>query len=162
MPASRNPAPPHTEVKLKPWSKFESNAMSKLFSQRERSSSSNQFKTKTEAMCDRQPSFASAPANAVDPNHPRNGEEVPAEVEVPDKTASIDPRNCHGDANSSHGPNPRLSPIGSNHDPCSHHTLLWAIQMWMLAGCSPPSLGLRRKGALRPTTRIYGVPLNDP
>ena len=96
--------------------------MSELFSQQERSSSSNHFKTKTEAMSMRQPSFASASANATDPNHPRGGEGVPAEVQVPNETESPKARKRHGDANSSHGPNPGLAPIGSDHDHRSHHT----------------------------------------
>jgi hypothetical protein len=70
----------------------------------------------------RQPSFASAPANAADPNHPRDGEGVPAEVEVPNKTASTNPRNHYGDANSSHGPNPGPATIGGDRDLISHQT----------------------------------------
>ena len=96
--------------------------MSELFSQRERSSSSNQFKTKTEAMSMHQPSFASASANAADPNHPRDGEGVPAEVQVPNETESTKSCNRHGDANGSHGPDPGLAPIGSDRDHRSHRT----------------------------------------
>ena len=90
--------------------------MSELFSQQERSSSSNQFKTKTEAMSMHQPSFASAPANAMDPNHPHDGEGVPAEVEVPNETESANPRNRHGDAFGSHGNESGPATIGGNRD----------------------------------------------
>ena len=118
----KKPSSTSHEVKLKPRSSLNRNAMSKLFSQRERSSSSNQFKTKTEAMSMRQPSFASASANAVDPNHPRDGEGVPAEVQVPNETGSTKSRNRHGDANGSPGPDPGLAPIGSDRDHHSHRT----------------------------------------
>ena len=40
----------------------------------------------------RQPSFGNAPADAVDPNHPGDGEGVPAEVEVRTETVLTDPR----------------------------------------------------------------------
>ena len=90
--------------------------MSELFSQRERSSSSNQFKTKTEAMSIRQPSFGNALADAVDPNHPGDGEGVPAEVEVRTETVLTDPRNPHGDAIGSRGIDPGLATIRRNQD----------------------------------------------
>jgi hypothetical protein len=74
------------------------------------------------SMC--QPSLASAPANAVDPNHPCDGEGVPTEVEVPNETASVNPPNRHGDASGSHGLDPGLTTIGGDPDliSISHQT----------------------------------------
>ena len=69
-----------------------------------------------------QPNFARAPANAVSPNHPSDGEGIPAEVNVPTKVELTDPDDWHGDANTYHDTNPGITPPGSDCDPRSHRT----------------------------------------